>query len=77
MIGAERERSHPEQPGHVGGVRTFTTVALIGALAATGWDQSAAGAGVSRSAGTNASTSISTRASGTTKPLTSTSVLAG
>lgn len=28
MIGAERERSHPEQPGHVGGVRTFTTVAL-------------------------------------------------
>ena len=34
MIGAERERSHPEQPGHVGGVRTFTTVALIGALAA-------------------------------------------
>ncbi len=34
MIGAERERSHPEEPGHVGGVRTFTTLALIGALAA-------------------------------------------
>lgn len=34
MIGAERERSHPEQPGHVGGVRTFTTMALVGALAA-------------------------------------------
>ncbi len=34
MIGAERERSHPEEPGHVGGVRTFTTMALIGALAA-------------------------------------------
>lgn len=33
MIGAERQRSHQQQASHVGGVRTFTVVALTGAMA--------------------------------------------
>ena len=33
MIGAERERSHRDLPDHFGGVRTFTVLALSGALA--------------------------------------------
>lgn len=33
MIGAERERSHRDTPDHFGGVRTFTVLAVTGALA--------------------------------------------
>ncbi|NLA36123.1 MAG: MgtC/SapB family protein [Actinobacteria bacterium] len=33
MVGAERERSHRDVPDHFGGIRTFTVLALVGALA--------------------------------------------
>ena len=34
MVGAERERSHRDAPGKIGGVRTFALLAATGALAA-------------------------------------------
>lgn len=34
MVGAERERSHRDSPGKIGGVRTFALLAATGALAA-------------------------------------------